>query len=249
MAYLGDPYHRCTVQAMLPKKNELSSWGTDRSLDIFVLYICRRTVQFILLNALAACSMFDQIIELFFFSFNFAIPSIRPMALRFTQPVTKTSTRKSFWGVKRGRRVCLTGSTPYVSRLSRKCEIIDISTPWAPTAYYLLYISQEANNRGPNRQADQETRWLWQQNPGLVISLFSEHGPHIFSGQRGWLWRFEPAEAWVNVTSVKGWVWKCNSRGPSWRDAYALFHYAQKVWAKWLLTSYLWQLQQFAYIR
>jgi hypothetical protein len=39
-------------------------------------------------------------------------------------------------GVEGGQRVWLTTSLPSVSRLSRKCGIIDVSTIWASTACY-----------------------------------------------------------------------------------------------------------------
>jgi hypothetical protein len=47
------------------------------------------------------------------------------MALGFTQPLTEC-----FWGIKIGRRLRLTIPPPYVIRLSRKCEILDISQPY-----------------------------------------------------------------------------------------------------------------------
>jgi hypothetical protein len=58
--------------------------------------------------------------------------SRRTMVLWLTQPLTEMSIRKGFWWLERGRRVRMTTSTPYVSRMFRKCGILDVSEPYEP---------------------------------------------------------------------------------------------------------------------
>jgi hypothetical protein len=54
------------------------------------------------------------------------------MALRLTLPITEMSIRKCLWGIKGVRRLNLTTSPSSVSRLFRKCEILDVSQFYRP---------------------------------------------------------------------------------------------------------------------
>jgi hypothetical protein len=55
--------------------------------------------------------------DVFEFIFNLLNPSSRTTALGLIQPLIEMSTRKYFWGVKRGRRVKLSNSPPSEGRL------------------------------------------------------------------------------------------------------------------------------------
>jgi hypothetical protein len=80
------------------------------------------------------------------------------VTLWFTQPLTEMSTRQCFRGIKRGRRVMLTTSSPSVSQLSRQCGILDILQSYRPpwpvtmiaihfTSFYLREVYSHMNDK------------------------------------------------------------------------------------------------------
>jgi hypothetical protein len=99
------------------------------------------------------CSSSDEVIDFFF---NLPNPTSRTIALRFTQSVTKMSTRKCLWRVKRGRSVKLTTSSPSLSRLSGEC---DAPAPLSPCTLWIgaklfIFVRDENKSRGPGSIPD-----------------------------------------------------------------------------------------------
>jgi hypothetical protein len=81
---------------------------------------------------------------------------------------------KCFCGVKRGRRVSLTTSSPSASRLSRQCEIFSISQPCRPprpaTGIVLLviyacvlsaYLCKQVHSRPTHKQQNQYNIYMY----------------------------------------------------------------------------------------
>jgi hypothetical protein len=76
--------------------------------------------------------------------FNLPNPYNLTTALDFTQPLVEMSTRKYIWGMESCRRVRLTASPPSVSRLFRRCDVLDVSLsyrpPWPVVRLALLFF-------------------------------------------------------------------------------------------------------------
>jgi hypothetical protein len=132
------------------------------------------------------------------------------VALVFEQPLREMITTKLFLGVKHSRRVRLTTSPLSVSRLSRKCRILDVSQlcwPPRPTkGIALLYFFYDEHLR---RDADSESHWPLD---GFLLDMKQAcHHVNAFFGYCPLVYKVE-----IAVLSISRFR---NSNGECWHDS------------------------------
>jgi hypothetical protein len=84
------------------------------------------------LHSLYGVSLICAVRQSISFSIFLILPAALGSGVYYSSRNEYRSKKKKVWGVERGRRVRLTISLLFVSRLSRQCGILSISQPYRP---------------------------------------------------------------------------------------------------------------------